>query len=165
MRAFLVLFFSLISSSAFAAVLTAKDVQKEIDIHGARSAIKIYFHCRDDRAFNLIEQGARDWVSVATQLLPASTTCVNDRLRESLGNAMLKAPLNILPLVDSTPQLKAKNICLPTFDSDQPKTEILQTLWELEKQLNSVDNQSLQKQMEACIGEVNKLRDSLQQQK
>src|SRR5688572_25646369 len=119
MTIFIIMMFCTLTA-AYAAIPSVAAIQEYLEKNGAEATIARYFRCEDDSSYGQIEIGNAAWIKIATQLLPKSDACVSESLRSSLAVALLNAPQNILPLVGTTRQLAAKDICLPFMSDEEP---------------------------------------------
>lgn len=157
---YLFVLLSLLATPAFAAAITPEDVQKEIDIHSPRAAMKMYFKCEESVGYDHVAQGSKPWLAVAVQMLPYLNGCYAAQMTDAFAHAMLNAPKNMLHYLNTDPKLSAQKICLPNM-SDWSSSKKLDYLNQLEPILKSVDDNQLRANAAACLDLISSTREKL----
>ena len=93
-------------------------------------------------------------IAAAREALRTSDAGNTDMLQDALGRAMQVSPERILPLVDTAPELRAQNICLPFLSEDDPKAEIRATILRTRDRLDAVRDPQLAAAKAACMSQV-----------
>ena len=160
-RAFLLVFASLLPVCAVAA--SASDAVAFANARGEKAALAQFFACDDsgNEAYARVSSGSRQWLAIAVRLLPHADACYTTSLHDAIARAIVPATSGVLALVDSSPELKASNICVPFLSAEQPSSGHLAYLLNAERALQRVSAQRLQAAKRACLVEIASQRKSL----
>lgn len=155
--------------AAYGSALTPEKVAMHIEMNGTQATREKYFSCWEKKSalgYEGIETGSEKWLKIASLLLKDSDGCYSMGLQSSVARALMNKPENVLPLVDSGPNLEASYICVP-FMTDEGDPKILRgqldNLNRLESVLRAVKNSRLQVQKNKCLALVKPLRSEIKE--
>ena len=160
----IILAWSFLPEPALPPIATSEVVQKNIAIHGVRSALKNYFQCDNDTGYTHIAEGTMLWLGIAEELIPFAGGCVEELMHDALARAVLKEPWNALPLVNKNEWLRAEEICVRPIAEKESAEEYLVYLNKLEDVLKRMDENKLQKRVDACLARLGEIRETFQTQ-
>ena len=148
---------SLVSAShASESRVTVEKIHADLSANGARYVIDHYFGCEPPigEGYNLVESGTRSGVRLGIEMLKYSDACVTENLQSSLGTAMTRAPIIVLPYVNTNQLLSADQICLPFISADDPRDRQKIIIAQARRSLLRVHVKSLERQRAACLAEA-----------
>lgn len=131
--------------------VTAATINADLAAKGPRYVLHRYFD--DDRAigYKIVSSGDAAAVKLAVHLLKYSDAGSMESIQSALGEAMIRAPMNVLPYVDSARYLAADQICLPFISEDEPKSYERAVVTRARRSLLSVHRAALLAQKDACL--------------
>jgi hypothetical protein len=142
---------------------SASDAVAFANARGEKAALSQFFACDDsgNEAYAQVSAGSRQWLAIAVRLLPHADACYTTSLHDAIARAIVPATSGVLALVDSSPELKASNICVPFLSAEEPSSGHLAYLLNAERALQRVSAQRLQAAKRACLVEIASQRKSL----
>lgn len=161
----LLAFFS-VDSIAGAGELTPEKVEDALAGQGAQATLTAYFSCEkyDGSAYEKIATGARPWVALAERMIAHSDACYTEGIQAALGDAMRRAPRNVLGLVGKTVPLGAEHICVPFISDEQPLAAQLEELAKSRRAIAAVRFTRLAAQRAACLRFIDETKKRLRAQ-
>lgn len=143
-----------------------EDVETSLAQGKPRTTLEKYFSCDklQGTAYEGIESGSLQWVSLAERMLKHSDACYTEGIQASLGRAMQRAPQHVLPLVDKAPELAAEYICLPFISDEIPASEQLAEVVKSRKSIQAVSNNRFEIQRARCLNLIKPIEIGLQTQ-
>jgi len=110
-----------ISSGACADALTAAGVSRDIDAHGARSAVEALDRTgRFDKVLDRIASGQSAWIQLAPRLAKGTDAGNSAELGVALAQALPKNPQAVLAVLDGGPIIGADTVCAVPFIEPAP---------------------------------------------
>lgn len=154
------------SSQSKTTGITIDEVETSLSENNVKVTLEKYFNCEKyaGSAYEKIASGSPEWISLAEMMLKYSDACYTEGIQASLGEAMRKAPRDVLRLVNKTTTLGANYICLPFISSELPIKEQLEEIEVSKKIIQSVRDDKLLHQQKACLQFIKTLEADLKSQ-
>lgn len=144
---------------------TVLEIEAALNNSNPQQALDRYLDCENTECeiFEKISSGSKDWINVAVKILAYADAGSTEGILSSLGKAMQKVPQNVLPLVNKkeAPLLSADWICLPFISGEIPVEEQLAEVVNSRKAIETVHNDQLREQKEACLADIRSLEAQL----
>lgn len=138
--------------------ITVDKIETDLSAKRPEQVVRQYFDCGPNigAGYRLVESGTPSGVRLGVTMLKYSDACSGESLDSSLGVAMTRAPLVVLPYVNSGPGLSAEEICLPFLTADEPREKLRSIVARAHRSLLNVHTKALEKQKVACLQEIMK---------
>lgn len=128
-------------------------VEASLRSAGPRATLATHFNCAQHQgsAYEAIASGSPQWIALAERMLAHSDACYTEGILGALGQAMQKAPRQVLPLVGKTRVLAAEAICLPFISDEIPVKAQVAAVARSRGAIQGVRDEPLKVQREACL--------------
>lgn len=148
-------FLAAIPQPSFAAT-TVATVAADLQKSGAAYVLRRYFFEPSGAdGLRLVESGRPDAVALGVKVLALSDAGSAQDIQGALAMALVKAPENVLPYVNSGPKELAANwICLPFLSAEETDSNLRAIVERTRKSLLRVSAGNLDAQKAACQREV-----------
>lgn len=129
------------------------EVVRSLAVRGVQATLETDFSCEtyEGSAHERIARAERAWIAVAERAIAVSDACYTEGIQSALGEAMRRAPRDVLPLVGKSPRLEAEYICLPFISAEQPLAQQLTEVRTSKRAIAAVRSAGLSKQRMACL--------------
>ena len=123
-----------------------------------------YFDCGPQGQSNYaqVAHGNVSWLKLAAALAAEAQGCQLQLLQDSIAQALVAKPAEVLALIDSSSKLEAKHICVPFLSSDEARERHVEQLKHSEIALLTVQTAQLQAARSSCLAEIARARVRLQ---
>jgi len=158
----LILYFLLICSNTIACEVLPDKIIHSLETEKPETVITRLWDGKDceEKLLNGLSSGKPEWLKLALALQPNTDAWATESLESSIGDAMLKAPSRVLPLIKD--YSFNESICLPSMWDDSGKSDktyrkqvrMARTMFE------AFLKTSLRPEAEKCLDEVARLEQS-----
>ena len=120
---------------------------------GPRATLARHFNCarHQGTGYEAVAQGSPQWVALAEQLMRHADACYAEGLQDALGQAMQRAPRQVLPLVGRSATLSAELICLPFISDEIALAAQTAAVARSRRAIEGVRDDALRTQQQACL--------------
>lgn len=162
MKSLLIVSFLLISANTIACEVVPNKIMHSLETEEPESVIARLWDGKDceEKLFTGLSSGKPEWIKLALALQPHTDGGSSESLEGLLGEAMLKAPSRVLPLIKN--YSFNESICLPWMmdDSGRSNKKYRKQIRLARPMFESFLNTSLKSEAETCLGEVARLEKS-----
>ncbi len=118
MKNFVVLTFLVVCTNTFACEVVPQDIINSLKTEEPKTVIGRLWDAKDceEKLLTGLSNGKPAWIAVAIALRPYTDAWASESLQDSLGEAMLKAPSRVLPLIKN--YSFNESICMPWMMDD-----------------------------------------------
>lgn len=148
--------------------LSAERVRREIAARGAKPALARLYDDEDawTSLTSRISDGDREWLEVAERLLAVAEDPAAYDLEASVGEALGRAPGQVLSVADERSEIAVSWVCGETasFEEDPSYEERVDLLAERERSVAAVRDPALAKKRDACLKELARARGAVERE-
>lgn len=150
------------SSKTIACEVVPNKVMRSLETDEPKSVIARLWDGKDceEKLFTGLSSGKLEWVKLALALQPHTDAWSSESLQDSLGEAMLKAPSRVLPLIKN--YSFNESICMPWMmdDSGDSNIKYRKQIKLARPMFESFLKTSFRAEAETCLGVVAQLEKS-----
>lgn len=162
MKQFFILCFLLFCTNAFSCEVLPDKIIHSLETEKPETIIARLWDGKDceEKLLNGLSSGKPEWVKLALALQPNTDAWATESLESSIGDAMLKAPSRILPLIKD--YSFNQSICLPSMwdDSGKSDNKYRNQIRLARPMFEAFLNTSLRPEAVKCLDEVSRIEQS-----